>query len=377
MATKLEENAKLREMIDTLETAKNDLQVGKNNIANILGSPFTGNDKLDTTKNTLNSIRSTFVSNLNKKGVSTASNTPFKTLAENIGKIEQGNMRVPIWYTPKNVTIDGAYDSNIKNETYASSVDKDVFFILYIKIDMMYFRKYDTTTNSLSSLMMSEHCSNFLLISYNEEIYRIGGINGSVGLNTCQKYNTKTMTWSFVPNMITGRFGTCGEIYNNQIHVLYGRDKAANTYTNNISEYFSINTNTWTSKGQLQSSKGTTCKCAKGDYNFIIYGASDPSDIYRVVIVNYNPITGTISGRYGTSSSFAVPIKNYMYLGNYDYYSTGNYTGLGIGENGKIFERFAGKTKIPSDSNIRAVSMDGKFIYYCIDNYVKCFIPEL
>ncbi|WP_244060335.1 hypothetical protein, partial [Staphylococcus aureus] len=88
MATKLEENAKLREMIDTLETAKNDLQVGKNNIADVLGSPFTGNDKLDTTRNTLNSIRSTFVSNLNKKGVSTASNTPFKILVENVGKIE-------------------------------------------------------------------------------------------------------------------------------------------------------------------------------------------------------------------------------------------------------------------------------------------------
>lgn len=40
MTTKLEENAKLREMIDALETAKNDLQVGKNNIANILGLPL-------------------------------------------------------------------------------------------------------------------------------------------------------------------------------------------------------------------------------------------------------------------------------------------------------------------------------------------------
>ncbi|HEK4624456.1 TPA: hypothetical protein SOL41_003549 [Clostridioides difficile] len=123
MATKLEENAKLREMIDALETAKNDLQVGKNNIANVLGSPFTGNDKLDTTRNTLNSIRSTFVSNLNKKGVSTFANTPFKILAENVAKIEQGNMIVPLWYVPKNVFIE-ALSTYAKNGIACVSAEK-------------------------------------------------------------------------------------------------------------------------------------------------------------------------------------------------------------------------------------------------------------
>lgn len=123
MTTKLEENAKLREMIDALETAKNDLQVGKNNIANILGLPFTGNDKLETTKNTLNSIRSTFVSNLNKKGVSTFANTPFKILAENVGKVEQGNMIVPPWYVPKNVFIE-ALSTYAKNGIACVSAEK-------------------------------------------------------------------------------------------------------------------------------------------------------------------------------------------------------------------------------------------------------------
>ncbi|HDG7529094.1 TPA: kelch repeat-containing protein [Clostridioides difficile] len=378
MATKLEENAKLREMIDTLETTKNDLQTGKNNIANILGSPFTGNDKLETTKNTLSSIRSTFVSNLNRKGVSTVSNTPFKTLAENVGKIEQGNMNVPIWYTPKNVTIDGAYDGTIKTDNYVAAIDKEVFYFIKYNTSTLYFRRYNTITNSLTSLATPTFNSSFLLVSYNDEIYQIGGLSGSTALNTCKKYNTRTSTWSSLPNMGTRRFGAGGEMHTNQMHIIYGKEIAGGTASANTAEFFLIDTNTWTNKGELQFSKGSKYVCAKSSSNFITYGLSDPSNIYRRIIANYNPRTGTISGRFGTSESFAVPLKNFMYLGNYDYYYTDACAGLIVGESGKISQTSKLERKsIPYSEDTRAVSIENKFIYYCENGNIKCFIPEL
>lgn len=377
MATKLEENAKLREMIDALETAKDDLQTGKNNIASVLGSPFTGNDKLETTKNTLSSIQRTFVSNLNRKGVSTVSNTPFKILAENVGKIEQGNMNVPIWYKPKNILITAASDSYIKNDNYATAIDKEVFFFIRYDKYTMYFKKYNTITNSLTNLASPVYNTNFLLVSYNDEIYQIGGLSGSTALNTCKKYNTKTLTWSYLPNMGTGRYGAGGEAYKNQIHVFYGKEKTTNSVAVNTSEYFLVDTNTWTAKGNLQLSKNAGYTCAKGSNNFVVYGLSDPSSIYSVIIANYSPISGTISGKYGTTGSFVVPIENYLLLGSYGYYSSGKYAIVAFGENGKIFERILGDLRIPTSYDIKASSTENKFVYYCSDGNVICFIPEL
>ncbi|HFL2571852.1 TPA: kelch repeat-containing protein [Clostridioides difficile] len=377
MATKLEENAKLREMIDTLETTKDDLQTVKNNIADVLGSPFTGNDKLDTTRNTLNSIRSTFVSNLNKKGVSTASNTPFKILVENVGKIEQGNMNVPIWYKPKNLSISTASDSYIRNDNYAAAIGEEVFFFIKYDKNTMYLRKYNTIANSLTSLASPAYNTNFLLVSYNDEIYQIGGLSGSTALSTCKKYNVKTLTWSSLPNMGANRFGAGGEAYKNQIHVFYGKKNTTDSVAVNTSEYFLVDTNTWTNKGNLQLSKRSGYTCAKGSKNFVVYGLSDPSNIYSVIIANYSPIAGTISGRYGTSESFVVPIKNYLLLGNYDYYSSGKYTTIAFGENGRIFERNLGDLRIPSSYDIKAVSVEDKFVYYCSNGNIICFIPEL
>ncbi|MDB0345085.1 hypothetical protein C4S18_01835 [Clostridioides difficile] len=377
MTTKLEENAKLREIIDTLETAKNDLQIGKNNIANILGSPFTGNDKLDTTKNTLNSIRSTFVSNLNKKGVSTVSNTPFKILAENVGKIEQGNMNVPIWYKPKNLLVTAASDSSIKNDNYVTAIDKEVFFFIRYNSNTLYFKRYNTITNSLTSLATPTYNFNFLLVSYNDEIYQIGGLSGSTALNTCKKYNTKTSTWSYLPNMGSARYGAGGESYKNQIHVFYGKEKTTNSVAVNTSEYFLVDTKTWTAKGNLQLSKNAGYTCAKSSNNFVVYGLSDPSSIYSVIIANYSPILGTISGKYGTTGSFVAPIKDYLLLGNYGYYSSGKYAIVAFGENRKIFERILDDVRIPTSYDIKATSTENKFVYYCSSGNVICFIPEL
>ncbi|VIF60258.1 Uncharacterised protein [Clostridioides difficile] len=89
MATKLEENAKLREMIDTLETAKDDLQAGKNNIASTLGSPFVGTDKLDVTKTKIETLKNVLVETINSKNVSAISSETFTNLIEKVNWIFQ------------------------------------------------------------------------------------------------------------------------------------------------------------------------------------------------------------------------------------------------------------------------------------------------
>lgn len=374
MAIKLEENAKLEEVMSTLESVENDLQAGKTNIANILGSPFTGNDRLDITKNTLSSIRSTFVSNLSKKGVSTIVNTPFEVLAENIDKIEQGSREVPTWYSPKNFIINGAYDPNIKTTNYCTYINKNIYFIVYSSQYNVFFKLYNTITNTFTSLSMSEFCEGFLLVNYNEEIYRVGGKSGSQIVTNVQKYNTKTATWSFVPNMITPRYSICGEVYNDEIHVLYGTSSLGKS---RVSEYFKVSTNTWTTKGELLYTKYTEAKCIKTLNTFFLNGLSDPGDIYDAILATYNPVLGIVTNIDGISYSFSVSIKNYVYLGTYDTVGRKNKCSVYNESGKKESYRDLGEIKIPTGVGTNAVSIDDKFIYYCESGYVKCFIPEL
>ncbi|HCQ6057414.1 TPA: kelch repeat-containing protein [Clostridioides difficile] len=337
MATKLEENAKLREMIDTLETAKNDLQVGKNNIADVLGSPFTGNDKLDTTRNTLNSIRSTFVSNLNKKGVSTASNTPFKILVENVGKIEQGNTDIPNWYKPKNIIFDG-FSSSLQQYPSCIAVENYIYFLCKNTLGLSLLR-YDTLTNVNNSLARPSVCDDALMIYHDGYIYRIGGYNDSSAAPSCQRYNIKTNTWSYISNMITPRGGTCGNTYSDEIHVLYGyTDTNYDTVTSAISEYYKISTNTWSTKTNLPASRNRRLfVCSKTDtYTFCITGTTDPSSYWDTCISSYKPAYGTLTRVEGVYLGFATSINNMLYTvyrGD-TYFYVGGYN-----QNGVVFSR--------------------------------------
>ncbi|MDN9304169.1 hypothetical protein KLJ77_18265, partial [Clostridioides difficile] len=73
MTEKLTDNASLRELMIAFESAKNDLQIDKNNIASTLGSPFLGTDKLDTTKTKTQTLKNTLASNITNKGIVTNS----------------------------------------------------------------------------------------------------------------------------------------------------------------------------------------------------------------------------------------------------------------------------------------------------------------
>ncbi|HBG1534396.1 TPA: kelch repeat-containing protein [Clostridioides difficile] len=376
MAAKLEENAKLREMIDTLETTKNDLQTGKNDLASVLGSPFSGNNKLDVTKNTLISIQNTFVSNLNKKGVSTSSGTPFKVLAENVGKIEQGNMDIPLWFKPKDYSIEGIY-IGLTNDSKCVAIDTGIFFLFYSTTT--YFRKYNTLTNTYSSLSTPSTRKRPLLTYYNGYIYCMGGYNDTTATSICDKYNVLTDTWTYISNMITARGSTCGNTYANsdEIHVLYGSATTTSNFASAVDEYYKVNTNTWSTKAALQSSRMRRMECAKDNYDLYIAGLSDPDSIYDMIIVNYSPSSGTMSEITGHCNSFMVGIKNMMYIADIGYHGSGTITTHGYNKNGEVFRHGYTKSSAPTNNNFFGASVNDKYIYYCVDKQIKCYIPEL
>ncbi|HBG1246811.1 TPA: kelch repeat-containing protein [Clostridioides difficile] len=376
MAAKLEENAKLREMIDTLETTKNDLQTGKNDLASVLGSPFSGNNKLDVTKNTLISIQNTFVSNLNKKGVSTSSGTPFKVLAENVGKIEQGNMDIPIWFKPKNYSIAGTSISALTNESNCMAIDTDIFFLCYNK--SIYFRKYNTLTNSYSYVATPSTRRLPLLTYYNGYIYCIGGYSDTTATSNCQKYNVLTNSWTYISSMITARGATCGNTYaySDEIHVLYGSAKTTDTMASAVDEYYKANTNTWSTKATLQASRKRRMECAKDYYDLYIAGLSDPNSIYNMIIVDYSPSSGTMSRIAGHCNSFMVGIKNMMYIADRDYHGSGTYATHGYNKNGEVFKHEYSKSDVPTSDVFFGVSINDKYIYYYNGQQVECYIPE-
>lgn len=381
MTTKLEENAKLREMIDALETAKNDLQVGKNNIANILGLPFTGNDKLETTKNTLNSIRSTFVSNLNKKGVSTFANTPFKILVENVGKVEQGNMIVPPWYVPKNVFIE-ALSAYAKNGIACVSAEKKIYFINgYAATSDSNNLCYDAILNTTTTKNTPSSFSKSALIFYNGYIYKLGGFSGySAPTTICQKYNILTNSWTEIANMPTARGSACCEMYSNQIHVLYGGEDSSSSQAVRVVEYYNTTLNTWSTKSTIIDSKQSHYfVCAKVSvYKIVVFGLRSSISAHYLTTINYDPVSGTSSkaGEGFDSNTFAVPLGSTLYVSDYGYKAGSGKCGVVIFSDSGIKKLTFDKGTVPSYSYFGA-SVDGRQIYFILNGKITCFIPEL
>ncbi|VFC53141.1 streptogramin lyase [Clostridioides difficile] len=381
MATKLEENAKLREMIDTLETTKDDLQTVKNNIADVLGLPFTGNDKLETTKNTLSSIRSTFVSNLSKKGVSTVSNAPFKTLAENVGKIEQGNMIVPPWYVPKNIFIK-ALSTAVKDKTPCVSAEKKIYFINgYTGTSGLNNLCYDTVLNTTTTKNIPSSFVESALFFYDGYIYKIGGFSGySAPTAICQKYNILTSSWTEIANMPTARGSACCEMYSNQIHVLYGGEDSSSSQAVRIVEYYNTILNTWSTKSTIIDSKQSHYfVCAKvSTYKIVVFGLKSSISSHYFSTINYDPVSGTYSyaGEGFDSNTFAVQLGSTLYVSDYGYKAGSGKCGVVIFSSSGIKKLTFDKGAVP-DYSYFAASVDGRQIYFILNGKITCFIPEL
>ncbi|UWD46871.1 kelch repeat-containing protein [Clostridioides difficile] len=381
MAIKLEENAKLEEVMSTLESVENDLQAGKTNIANILGSPFTGNDKLDTAKNTLSSIRSTFVSNLNKKGVSTIANTPFKILAENVGKIEQGNMIVPPWYVPKNVFIE-ALSTSAKNGVACVSAEKKIYFINgFTNGSSSNNLCYDTVLNATTSRNVPAYFVESALYFSDGYIYKLGGFDSySKPVTFCQKYNILTSSWTTITNMPTARGSACCEMYSNQIHVLYGGENSSSSQAVKVVEYYNTTLNTWSTKATIIDSRQLHYfVCAKvSTYKIVVFGLRSSISSHYLSTINYDPVSGTYSytGEGFDSDTFAVPLGSTLYVSDYGYKAGSDKCGVVIFSNSGIKKLTFDKRAVPDYSYFGA-SVNDRHIYFILNGKITCFIPEL
>lgn len=88
MIEKLNENASLSELITAFEQVKNELQIGKNNMADTLGSPFIRTDKLGTTKTKIETLKNTFATNLTNKNVSANKTESMQSLIDKVSSIK-------------------------------------------------------------------------------------------------------------------------------------------------------------------------------------------------------------------------------------------------------------------------------------------------
>ncbi len=128
MTIKLEEDSSIKEVMDSFENIKNDLQNAKDNLASTLGSPFVSTDSFSITKTKIQTFKSTLATNLTKKGVSTSSNETVQNMVNKVYNIELGNTDIPNWYKPKNIILDGA-SSSLKPYPPCIAVDNYVYFL--------------------------------------------------------------------------------------------------------------------------------------------------------------------------------------------------------------------------------------------------------
>ncbi|HBG5346485.1 TPA: hypothetical protein KQG29_003938 [Clostridioides difficile] len=89
MTEKLTDNASLGELMTALQSIQTDFQGGKNNIANVLGSPFAGTDKLSSTKTRIETLKNTFATNLTNKNVSASKTESMQSLIDKVNWIFQ------------------------------------------------------------------------------------------------------------------------------------------------------------------------------------------------------------------------------------------------------------------------------------------------
>ncbi|HCQ6004287.1 TPA: hypothetical protein OL424_003689 [Clostridioides difficile] len=376
MTIKLEEDSSIKEVMDSFENIKNDLQNAKDNLASTLGSPFVSTDSFSITKTKIQTFKSTLATNLTKKGVSTSSNETVQNMVNKVYNIELGNTDIPNWYKPKNIILDGA-SSSLKPYPPCIAVDNYVYFLDNTS-SVMYFKRYDTLTNTSISLAAPTFREEASMIYYDGYIYVIGGYNNGSAISSCQRYNISANYWSSIPNMITARGGTCGNSYSNEIHVLYGYiDTSSSTTTSNISEYYKISTNTWSTKSTLTASRYRRLfVCAKTNtYNFCITGGTDPDGYWSHSINVYRPDIGSFTKLESWDIDFAVEINNMLYI---THKSNTTFYVKTYNQNGLITTKtYDLKTTIPNNTSIKAVSVKNKFIYYYENSRYKCFIPEL
>ncbi|MCC0677791.1 MULTISPECIES: hypothetical protein [unclassified Clostridioides] len=116
MTEKLTDNASLGELMIAFESIKNDLQIGKNNVASTLGSPFTGTDKLNITKTKIETLKNTFAANLTNKNVSANKTESMQSLIDKVSSIK--NIIKTAKSENSTIRLSYAYVDNYEGEKY-------------------------------------------------------------------------------------------------------------------------------------------------------------------------------------------------------------------------------------------------------------------
>ncbi|MCC0668503.1 MULTISPECIES: hypothetical protein [unclassified Clostridioides] len=147
MATKLTDNASLGELMIALQSVQTDFQTGKNNIANTLGSPFDGIDKLDVTKTKIETLKNTLVSNLTNKGVNSTNIEAFSSL---INKVSNIYIPTPLFYATGECTL-------LRQGNCKKYADDRTMPVYYYQFELNFSPKFIFMYNSSSKSYMNTY----------------------------------------------------------------------------------------------------------------------------------------------------------------------------------------------------------------------------
>lgn len=93
-------------------------------------------------------------------------------------------------------------------------------------------------------------------------LYAVGGFDDSLPLQSAERYNPQTNTWSIISNMNCCRGGVGVCTMGRMVWAIGGHD--GSSYLNTV-EYYDIQTNTWQSVASMEIGRAgagvVACKC--------------------------------------------------------------------------------------------------------------------
>ena len=183
-----------------INNLKNEISNGKELIANAIGEPLSSEDTFSAMSSDINSLLSTFKTNMMNNGITVESGDKFKALIDKIQGLTEGEGNKGIQFAEGTITTD--IDHTFKGTTGNLNVKFDnplEFTPTYIVLCDVYLRHYAITTNivtNLSNINASEVGTNtsIILTGLSSTGFNISytGIDSYGGLNiTCSFYNPK------------------------------------------------------------------------------------------------------------------------------------------------------------------------------------------
>ena len=183
-----------------INNLKNEISNGKELIANAIGEPLSSEDTFSAMSSDINSLLSTFKTNMMNNGITVESGDKFKTLIDKIQGLTEDEGNKGIQFAEGTITTD--INHTFKGTTGNLNVKFDnplEFTPTYIVLCDVYLRHYAITTNivtNLSNINASEVGTNtsIILTGLSSTGFNISytGVDSYGGLNiTCSFYNPK------------------------------------------------------------------------------------------------------------------------------------------------------------------------------------------